>query len=134
MLAPEAFSASGFNPTRHAAPYTAISRYAHGEIYLITTPVTGGWTYRVDYPYYSWAETIVRKRIERHDLTSLLSQLNTLDREGNGRWKSDSSEMTSAAKFLADDGVPGASAIEPDLVSKISDAWLSSRETIAARG
>src|SRR5207253_4500761 len=27
-LAPEVFSPAGFNPTRHAAPYTAISRYA----------------------------------------------------------------------------------------------------------
>lgn len=52
-LAPEVFSPSGFNPTRHAAPYTAISRYARGQIFLIATPFADGWTYRIDYPYYS---------------------------------------------------------------------------------
>ena len=83
-LAPEVFSPSGFNPTRHAAPYTAISRYARGHIYLITTPVTGGWVYRVDYPYYSWAETIVRPRIERRDLTTVLGQLNEIENNRNG--------------------------------------------------
>jgi hypothetical protein len=121
-LAPEAFSASGFNPTRHAAPYTAISRYAHGEIYLITTPVSGGWVYRIDYPYYSWAETIVRKKIQRRDLTSLLSQLNELENESNGQCKFDTSEMTSAVKFLNSEGMPAASAIEPDAVSRILNA------------
>ena len=75
-LAPEVFSASGFNPTRHAAPYTAISRYAHGELFLITTPLQNGWAYRLDYPYYSWAETIVRPKIRRRDLTQLLERLN----------------------------------------------------------
>jgi hypothetical protein len=133
MLAPEAFSASGFNPTRHAAPYTAISHYAHGEIYLITTPVGGGWVYRLDYPYYSWAETIVRKMIEHRELTSLLTELNNLENEGNGQWKSDSSEMTSAAKFLNYDGVLGASALEPGTVSQILNAGWSSKEAIAAR-
>ena len=38
-LAPDVFSESGFNPTRHAAPFTAISRYAHGQLFLITTPL-----------------------------------------------------------------------------------------------
>ena len=132
-LAPEAFSASGFNPTRHAAPYTAISRYAQGEIYLITTPVSGGWVYRIDYPYYSWAETIVRKKIQRRDLTSLLSQLDELENESNGQWKFDTSEMTSAVKFLNSEGMPAASTIEPDAVSRILNAALSSKQTSAAR-
>src|SRR4030081_2659726 len=30
-LAPEIFSSVGFKPTRHGAPFTAISKYAHGE-------------------------------------------------------------------------------------------------------
>jgi hypothetical protein len=47
-LAPEVFSSAGFNPTRHAAPYTAISRYARGQMFLIATPVERGWIYRID--------------------------------------------------------------------------------------
>jgi len=133
ILAPEVFSSSGFNPTRHAAPYTAISHYAQGEIYLITTPIAGGWAYRLDYPYYSWAETIVRPKIERRDLTLLLSRLNEQESSGNGQWKFDSSEMTSAVKFLNDKGVPGASAIEPDAISKILNAELSSKAVSATR-
>lgn len=132
VLAPEVFSASGFNPTRHAAPYTAISRYAHGEIYLITTPIAGGWAYRIDYPYYSWAETIVRPKIERRDLNGVLARLNELESSGGGEWKLDSSEMTSAVKFL-NKGVLAASAIEPDAVSRVLEAALSSKEASAAR-
>ena len=132
-LAPEVFSASGFNPTRHAAPYTAISRYAHGEIYLITTPVAGGWAYRIDYPYYSWAETVVRPKIERHDLTLLLSELNELEGNRDGLWKLDSSEMTSAVKFLNSEGILAASVIAPDAVSEILGAVLSAKEAFAAQ-
>jgi hypothetical protein len=49
-LAPEIFSPGGFKPTRHAAPFTAISAHAHGELFLIATPLDGGWAYRIDYP------------------------------------------------------------------------------------
>jgi len=130
-LAPEVFSASGFNPTRHAAPYTAISHHAHGEIYLITTPLAKGWAYRLDYPYYSWAETLVRPKIERRDLTTLLSLLNELESNQNGEWKFDSSEMTSAVKFLDGEGVLAASTISPDIVSGILSTELSSKKIAA---
>jgi hypothetical protein len=126
-LAPEAFSSSGFSPTRHAAPYTAISRYARGHIFLITTPVRGGWVYRIDYPYYSWAETIVRPRIERRDLNPLINQLNGIEKR-EGRWQLDTREMTSAVKFVAADGTLGASAIAPDEVARILRKVLLSKE------
>ena len=131
-LAPEIFSSSGFNPTRHAAPYTAISRYARGQIFLIATPVAGGWTYRIDYPYYSWAETLVRPRIARRDLTPLLDRLNTLEGNQDAKWKLDSSEMTSAAKFVGPDGVLGASGLAPDKVADILSARLSGKESAVA--
>jgi hypothetical protein len=130
-LAPEIFSASGFNPTRHAAPYTAISRYAHGELFLITTPLRNGWAYRLDYPYYSWAETIVRPKIRRRDLTQLLERLNEAEANGDGRWQFDTSEMTSAVKFLDGNGVLTPSTLAPDTVSEMMSNELSSR-TIAA--
>ena len=69
-LAPEIFGPSGFQPAFHTAPFTAISDRAHGELFLIATPLNQGRAYRIDYPYYSWAETIVRPRIQRRDFTA----------------------------------------------------------------
>jgi hypothetical protein len=125
-LAPDVFSPSGFNPTRHAAPYTAISRYAKGALFVITTPFNNGWTYRIDYPYYSWAETIVRPRIKRRDLSQLLAELNELERERKGVWKLDNSEMTSAIKFLGSDRTLAASTLAPDEIAEIVSAQMTS--------
>ena len=94
----------------------AISKHARGELFLIATPASGGWFYRLDYPYYAWAETVVRPHISRRDLTNALATLN--DKEGNrdGAWKIDDREMTSAAKFFNTDGTLGVSQLEPDEV------------------
>ena len=116
-LAPEIFSSSGFKPTRHAAPFTAISTYAKGEIFLIATPLDGGWAYRLDYPYYSWAETVARPSIRRWDFTSLMGRLNELDESAAGRWRVDSSELASAAKFSDQDGKLAGSALELEIVA-----------------
>jgi len=118
-LAAELFDGAGFSPTRHAAPYTAISKYAKGEFFVIAIPTSGGWFYRIDYPYYSWAETVVRPQIERRDLSGPLRLLN--DREGNreGRWQADNNEMTSAVKFLDNAQTLAASRLEPDAVVKV---------------
>ena len=133
-LAPDVFSPSGFNPTRHAAPYTAISRYAKGRLFLITTPFKNGWTYGIDYPYYSWAETVVRPRIQRRDFSQLLAELNRLEGNQAGTWKLDNSEMTSAVKFLGNDGTLVASTLAPDDVAKFIRAYLISGEASAAMG
>lgn len=131
-LAPEVFSPAGFNPTRHAAPYTAVSRYAHGQMYLITAPVGRGWTYRIDYPYYSWAETLVRPQIVRSDLTSFVTHLNEIESNRDGQWKLDSSEMTSAVKFVGEGGVLGSSGLAPDKVADILSALLLGKESAVA--
>jgi hypothetical protein len=131
-LAPEIFSPSGFNPTRHAAPYTAISRYARGRIFVIATPAGDGWSYRVDYPYYSWAETIVRPKIQRLDLTSFIERLNELDDRSRGSWKLDSREMTSAVKFVGADNLLGVSRIDPETVAaNLCEVALSEQTTEA---
>ncbi len=124
-LAPSIFSTTGFNPTRHAAPYMAIASHARGQIFLIATPIKNGWFYRVDYPYYSWAETVVRPRIQRRDLTSLLSSLNQLETAPEGSWQIDKSEMTSAAKFLGSDGLQTPSTLAPALVAEVMEAELA---------
>lgn len=131
-LAPEIFSSSGFDPTRHAAPYTAISRYAKGRIFVIATPVGSGWSYRIDYPYYSWAETVVRPRIQRHDLSELITRLNESDGKSEGDWKFDSSEMTSAVKFIRSEGVLGVSNLQPEFVSATLGAVITARTVGAA--
>jgi hypothetical protein len=131
-LAPEIFSPAGFKPTRHAAPYTAISKYARGEIFLIATPADHGWTYRIDYPYYSWAETLVRPRIKRRDLAPLISSLNEID-NSNGEWKFDSSEMTSAVKFLGPDGILGVSTLDPEILASSLARALTAADVATAK-
>ena len=133
-LAPDIFSPSGFNPTRHAAPYTAISRYAKGRLFLITTPLQDGWAYRIDYPYYSWAETVVRPPIPRRDFSQLLTGLNQLERDRAGVWKLDSSELASAIKFLDGDGKLAASTLAPDEVAKAVRAQMIGGEASAVGG
>ena len=115
-LAPQSFGPSGFDPSRDAAPFTAISHHARGEMFLIATPLDKGWAYRIDYPYYSWAETVVRPKIVRRDLNQLMNELNELD-SFSGGWKVDSSELASAAKFSDESGKLAVSRIEPDLVT-----------------
>ncbi len=115
LLAPEIFSEAGFKPTRHAAPFTAISHHARGELFVIATPLEKGWAYRIDYPYYSWAETVVRPPITRRDLSASLARLNELER-GTGHWKVDSNELASAAKFIGADRKLAGSTLKPDEV------------------
>src|SRR6266540_6576646 len=131
-VAPDVFSPSGFNPTRHAAPYTAISRYAKGRLFLIATPLKGGWAYRIDYPYYSLAETVVRPRIARRDFSQLLTALNQLEAQGEGVWKPDNSELSSAIKFLGNDGTLVSSMLAPDEVVKTIRAFSSSAQPAVA--
>lgn len=116
-LAREAFGPSGFNPHEHSAPFTAISHNAHGELFLVATPLEEGWAYRIDYPYYSWAETVVRPKIARHDLGEVMNQLNELEINRAARWQLDSSELASAAKFSDAEGKLAVSGLQPDSVA-----------------
>jgi hypothetical protein len=116
-LAPEIFGPSGFDPLRDAAPFTAISHHARGELFLIATPCKNSWAYRIDYPYYSWAETVVRPKIVRRDLSQVLKQLNDLEQNASARWKVDSSELASAARFSDENGKLVASMLQPDVVT-----------------
>jgi hypothetical protein len=115
-LAPEIFAGEGFNPTRHAAPYTAISKFTNGELFVIAIPTDNGWFYRIDYPYYSWAETVVRPKVTRRDLTSALQNLNAKEGNRNGLWQTDTRELTSAAKFLDTQKKFVASKLKPEEV------------------
>lgn len=110
-LAPEVF-----DPTRHAVPYTAISKFARGELFLIAIPARDGWFYRVDYPYYSWAETVVRPRVKRRDFSSALQVLNDTETNHAGQWRTDDREMTSAVKFLDAARTMAPSLLTPDQV------------------
>ncbi|HSL54403.1 MAG TPA: DUF6687 family protein [Pyrinomonadaceae bacterium] len=119
MLAPELFDGAGFSPTSHSAPYTAISKFARGKLFLIAIPNGSGWFYRIDYPYYSWAETVVRPHIARRDLAPALQLLNSRETNAAGRWQTDNREMTSAVKFLDAAGMLAASRLEPGEVANV---------------
>lgn len=131
-LAPEVFGPAGFDPARDAAPATAISRYAHGQLFLITTPLGNGWAHRLDYPYYSWAETVMRPRIPRRDFSEVLIQLNQLEPDDNGTWKLDTSELASAIKFLGADGKLAPSRLAPDEVAQIIGREITNRQDARA--
>jgi uncharacterized protein DUF6687 len=131
-LAPQIFGSLGFDRYHHSAPFTAISRHARGELFLIATPLERGWAYRLDYPYYSWAETVVRPRIPRRDFTTLVAELNSADSSPNGRWEIDSSELSSAIKFRDRNGILAASQLSPDLVTGYVRA--ATREVAIAAG
>src|SRR5262249_50633590 len=108
-----------FSPTRHSAPYTAISKFARGQIFLIAIPTSSGWFYRIDYPYYSWAETVVRPHIARRDVSPALQLLNSKETSLEGPWQTDNREMTSAVKFLDTGGTLAASRLQPDEVAEV---------------
>lgn len=121
-LAPEVFDGAGFSPTKHSAPFTAISKFAKGELFLIAIPADGGWFYRLDYPYYSWAETVVRPRVQRRDLTPALQLLNSRESNRDGRWQTDDREMTSAVKFVDSRSTLIASELHPEDVVAVLQA------------
>lgn len=116
-LAEGLHDALGFRPATHAAPLTAITKHAKGQLFLIADPQDGGWSYRIDYPYYSWAETVVRPRIIRRDLKGLIARLNSIDTSSAGEWKTDSSELSSAIKYSGPDGSRVASRLDPESVA-----------------
>ena len=131
-LAPGIFSEAGFKPTRHAAPFTAISHHAHGELFIIATPLGDGWAYRIDYPYYSWAETIVRPAIKRRDFSAFISELNEMEGSLAGSWRLDSSELSSAVKFADQNGKLAASSLEPDIVAaQLHNFVVESKSAVA---
>ena len=102
------------------SPKMAIAKHARGELFLTATPASDGWFYRLDYPFYSWAETVVRPRIERRDLESAFLMLNT--KEQNGSWVSDNRELTSIARFVDTEGKMTSSRVPPDEVVALLNA------------
>ncbi|MDX6710066.1 MAG: hypothetical protein QOH96_1082 [Blastocatellia bacterium] len=124
------YSDSGFKPTCHLAPYTAVAHNARGNLFLIAAEIRGGWSYRVDYPYYSWAETVVRPRIRRYDFSELIANLNLVESEKaggrnlTGFWRADHSGLTSAIKFVSEPGEPTASRLDPLFVAGLFDQTL----------
>ena len=129
ILAREIFGPQGFNPARDAAPFTAISRYAKGTLFLVGTQLNGGWAYRLDYPYYSWAETVVRPTVRRRDLSLLLERLNELETSSSGKWESDSSELASAAKFQSHGRLQSSELPPDEVVSQIRQIFSESPAT-----
>ena len=128
-LAPGLFSPKGFDPARHAMPITAISHHARGQLFLIAAPMASGWAYRADYPYYSWAETIVRPAVVRRDFGALMARLNELEKGAAGAWRADTSELASAFKFMDAAGAMVASSLPPERVSEEVHAALVEAET-----
>lgn len=126
-LANGAFGPGGFNPSRHSVPLTAVSRYARGRLFVIALEAAaGGFFYRIDYPYYSWAETITRPRIERPDLSQAVQELNEQE-AAEGLWQPDTNELSSAIKFLGAGGRLAISKLSPERVAQALRGALTER-------
>ena len=129
-LSRDLYGARGFTPTRHAAPYTAITEHARGRVYLIAIPLAEGWGYRVDYPYHSWAETVVRPRIVRPDFAPLVARLGELEQSSEGRWQLDTEGLSSAFNFADADGLLRASSLAPEKLADELRAALREEMTV----
>ncbi|HEX9919536.1 MAG TPA: DUF6687 family protein, partial [Pyrinomonadaceae bacterium] len=124
-LGRDLYGAKGFSPTRGVAPFTAITEHARGRVYLIAIPLADGWGYRVDYPYYSWAETVVRPRITRTDFAPLVAQLDRMEQNREGLWQIDTEGLSSAFNFVDGDGMLRASSLAPEKIADQVRAELS---------
>jgi len=129
-LAPAIFSPAGFDPAAHASPFAAISHHARGNLFVIATALKDGWAYRIDYPYYSWAETVVRPSIQPRDFTALVSELNSAEQSSSARWEIDRNELSSAIKYRDRNGLLAASRFSPNVVADYVRSALT--ETRAA--
>ncbi|HEV2801218.1 MAG TPA: DUF6687 family protein [Pyrinomonadaceae bacterium] len=123
-LSRELYGARGFSPTRHTAPYTAITEHARGRVYLIAIPLADGWGYRADYPYHSWAETVVRPPVTRPDFAPLVAELNALEQNREARWQLDTESLSSAFNFVDAAGVLRASSLAPEKIADYMRAVL----------
>lgn len=70
---------------------------------------------------------MVRPKVNRHDFGALISQLNQIEQNQDGRWKLDTSEMTSAVKFLDASNTLADSSLRPDEVVSLMQAELLSK-------
>lgn len=134
-VAPRIFGDSGFNPKHHASPSTAISKYAKGQVFLIAIPADdSGWFYRVDYPYYSWAETVVRPRILPRDFSMAISELQSKESSERGSWRLDNREMTSIFKFVDEEGALAPSRLTPETIVASMMPSLAKETKLSASG
>jgi Family of unknown function (DUF6687) len=126
-VSPDIFGATAVD--LRAIPNVVISRYASGQLYLIAIPVSGAWLYRIDYPYYSWAETVVRPPIPKLDFGLTLRLLNEIEQTAGARWRTDTSEMTSAVKCLGADGRTALSSLAPQAMVHLLRAQLTAQRS-----
>lgn len=133
-LAPALYGPGRLDPARHAAPFTAVSANARGRLFVIARPHRGGWAYRIDWPYWSWAETVVRPTVVRRDLGPALARLADLEGpDAPGRWVADPRELSSAAKHADPGGGPAPSRLPPDVVAREVVAALRAEPATTGR-
>lgn len=119
VLDPHLYNDHLFHPASDVIPSSAISRVATGDLFVIAVPFENGWSYQVDYPYYSWAETVVRRAVPRRALNDSVTRLQQAESAPSGDWKQDDSGLSSALKFTDAQGRPQPSRLTPDEVASI---------------
>ena len=119
VLDPHMYNDRLFHPASDVFPSSAISGVATGDLFVIAVPFERGWSYQVDYPYYSWAETVVRRAVPRRALNDSVTRLQQAESAPSGDWKQDDSGLSSALKFTDAQGQPQPSHLRPDEVALI---------------
>jgi hypothetical protein len=103
-------------------PREAIDRYCQGDLYLVVQDreiETGGFYYEMEYRYYSWADTVVRPKINPIPMEELAAQLNRQEGNRAGKWHAGrfpNQALTSVLKFIDPDGGDLPSSIHPEEV------------------
>jgi hypothetical protein len=98
-LAAGASAAERFDPTSHSAALHAVSHHAGGLLTVIASEASDRrWRYHVDWPYWSWADTVVRPRVDRVDLAPVAARLSDLEPPAPAapRWQVDRGGLSSA--------------------------------------
>lgn len=117
LLEPEILGNGRFHPTAGDVTSTAMAPRVRGEWVAISTPRAGGWTWRVERAFHSWADTVVRPRFARRPGAPAVARLSALEGSTSGTWRPGRGSLGCALSFVDDGGRPAISTLSPEAVS-----------------
>jgi hypothetical protein len=99
----------------------AVDRFCQGRVFLLSNPGPEGKgrTFGVDYAYWSWADTVVRVKVNWADFAPLAQALNAKD-QGTGQWLTawKGQGDTSVLRYATPEGGPAGSTLTTDEVTE----------------